>query len=174
LLLDELNRADRDAQNMLLTLLDEQGYLALDERDDNARVFRASDVRFFATVNIGPEFIGTQPLDEALLSRFGSVIEMDFPPAEKEIAILVKRCPGLNAKNAERLVTPARDQRSKVLEGEFTRTISIRDLLSAGEQIAAGVAFDQAVRYCIVNKFSKDGAQVSERTMVMQIFQKYA
>ena len=64
--LDELSRAGRDAFNILLPLLDGQGYLPLDEAEDAAVVHRAPGVSFLATANLGMEYTGTEPLDLAL------------------------------------------------------------------------------------------------------------
>ena len=94
LLLDEISRAGRDAFNILLPLLDEQGYLAIDEAEGAPVVKRAEPVTFFATANLGMEYTGEEPLDKALADRFPVVIAIDFPPTDQEFAVLIRRCTG--------------------------------------------------------------------------------
>jgi nitric oxide reductase NorQ protein len=172
LLLDELSRAGRDAFNILLPLLDGQRYLALDEEDDAPVVHRVPGVTFLATANIGMEYTGTEQLDLALKDRFPINISMDFPPRDQERAILRKRCDGLTDVDARRLLRIAHRQRELTREGEFVGMISTRALLAAGRQIAGGVRLENAVRFCILNHFSNDGGDTSERARLLQIFQK--
>ena len=94
LLLDEISRSGRDAFNILLPLLDAQGYLAIDEAEGAPVVKRAESVMFFATANLGMEYTGAEPLDKALADRFPVVIAIDFPPLDQEFALLSWRCPG--------------------------------------------------------------------------------
>jgi nitric oxide reductase NorQ protein len=172
LLLDELSRAGRDAFNILFPLLDDQGYLALDESESAEVVQRAAGVAFLATANVGTQYTGTEALDLALLDRFPITITVDWPPADKEIAILKHRSPGLDPRDAARLVKIANEQRSRAREGEFVGMISTRSLIAAAKQIAAGISFERAFRYCILSKFSNEGGDTSERARLLQILQK--
>ncbi len=171
-LLDEISRAHRDAFNILLTILDDQGYIALDEREDTAKVYRADDVVFVATANLGMEYTGADQLDKSLKDRFTVTVALDFPPLEKEIALLESRCAGLSAPQARRLIVPARRQREMARDGEFVEMISTRALLQAGHEIGAGVKYENALKFCIFNQFSDEGGDASERAKVVQIYQK--
>jgi hypothetical protein len=98
---------------------------------------------------------------------------MDYPPAENEVRVLMGRCPGLELRYAQRLVNIATDQRRLArAEEQFQEEISTRMLISAGEKIAAGMDFKVACEFAIVNFFSKEGGDASERTQVRQIIQK--
>jgi MoxR-like ATPase len=172
-LLDEMSRADRGAFNILLPLLDRQGYLALDESEDAAVIHKAEGMTFFATANVGMEYTGTDALDKALKERFDVTIDMFFPPPENEHGVLVGRCSGLLASSATRLVDIATTQRAMCQDdGDFIDMISTRMLIAAGEQIGAGMAFKTACKFCIENQFSNEGGDASERTKIMQIVQK--
>ena len=129
-------------------------------------------VTFFATANLGSEYSGTEPIDRALADRFPVVIALDFPPRDKELALLLNRCPGLDSKEAKQLVVLASRQRDLAREGEFVGSVSTRSLLAAAEQIAAGVPLLDALQFCVLNRFSPDGGDASERTKLLQIFQK--
>lgn len=172
LLLDELSRAAREAFNILLPLLDGQKYLALDEEEHAAVVHPAEHVCFLAAANIGVEFTGADALDVALRDRFPIHIAMDFPPMDKEIEILINRCPGLTSASATRLVRLAARQREMASEGDFVGMVSTRALLAAGRQLAAGVSLANAFQFCILNHFSADGGDTSERARLQQVFQK--
>lgn len=172
LLLDEINRANRDAFNILLPLFDSQGYLALDESEQGSVVRRAVGVVFYATANIGLEYTGADQIDKALKDRFPVVVALDFPPADKEQALLTKHCVGLSGDDAARLVRLASRQRELAAEGEFVEKISTRALLAAGRQIASGISLARAVQFCLLNHFPTDGGTLSERTKLAQLFQK--
>jgi nitric oxide reductase NorQ protein len=173
ILLDELTRAERGAFNILLPLLDRQGYLALDESEHAAIIKKSPGVCFIATANVGMEYTGTDAMDKALRDRFDCIIDMEFPPEDAEARILLSRCSGLSKADASKLVTAAKTQRHLArVESEFLEVISTRSLIAAGSQIALGVPFKVAVQFCIYNQFSADGGETSDRTKISQIFQK--
>jgi len=173
ILLDEITRAGRDAFNLILPLMDRQRYLSLDEAEDAPIIKRSDHVAYLCTANIGMEYTGTEAMDVALEDRLDVTIDMYYPPADNEIQILVGRCKGLERKAAERLVKIATRQRElHNLDNEFSKEISTRMLIAAGEQIGLGVPFDQACKFCIINKFDKDGGDASQRVMLKQIVQR--
>lgn len=171
-LLDEITRSDPGAFNILLPLMDRQGYLPLDESEDGQVIQRGESVAFIATANVGMEYTGTMAMDKALKDRFAVTIDMEFPPEANEVGILTGRCDGLRKVDAKRLVKIATRQRDLARDGEFIEQISTRMLLEAGEQIAAGVDFRTACKFCIENQFSADGGDASDRTKIRQIIQK--
>lgn len=173
ILLDEISRAGPDAFNILLPLLDGQGYLALDEREDGAVIRRAAGVTFMATANIGCEFTGAaRRLDKALQERFGALLRMDYPPAAKEAGLLAARYAGLSPQTAGLLVTVANEQRQLAREREFADLISTRMLLAAARQVAGGIPLKEAVTCCLLNHFSDDGGDTSDRARLQKICQK--
>lgn len=172
ILLDELSR-DRgaSAHNILLPLLDRQGYLALDESEDSPVIHKGENVCFIATANIGMEYTGTEALDKALRDRMDVIIDLGFPPKEYEVKILLNRCK-CRAGDASKLVDVATHQRTLAESGDFAERISTRMLISAGTRIAAGMSFEDAVKYSIVNHFSFEGGDTSERSKIKQVIQK--
>jgi len=173
-LLDELSR-DRggNAHNIILTLLDRQGYMSLDEHEDSPIIRKGAHVCFISTANVGMEYTGTEALDKALRDRMDVVIDMDFPPKEYEVKILMFRCPGLRAGDASRLCDIAKKQRDMTVnDGDFVERISTRMLLAAGKRIGQGISVETALQFCVANHFSNEGGDASERTQIMQIIQK--
>ena len=173
-LLDEVTRSEPGAFNILLPLMDRQGYLPLDESEDGQVIQRGENVAFIATANVGMEYTGTMAMDKALKDRFAVTIDMEFPPVSNEIEILTGRCEGLTQADASRLVGIADRQRELARDGEFIELISTRMLLETGEQVAAGVPFRTACKFCIENQFSGEGGDASDRTKIRQIIQKDA
>ena len=171
ILMDELTRAERGAFNILLPLLDRQRYLALDESEDAAIIRRGPKVAIAATANIGMEYTGTDVMDKALKERFKVTIDLDFPPASVEHGLLMKRH-GATKKTADKLVKLAEKQRQMQKDDDFTEGISTRMLLAAAEMISDGHTYDTATEFAIVNTFSPDGGEESDRTKVRQIIQK--
>lgn len=170
-LLDEISRAPRDAFNILLPLLDGQRYLPLDESKENATAEVAKGVTFWATANEGMEYTGTSILDRALRDRF-QVLDLEFMPADKERAVITKRC-GIPGDVAGYLVDIAHKQRLLTTQNdEFSLQISTRSLIAAGNQFAFGVPLCEALEYCVECMFSADGDQQSERTAVRTIINK--
>jgi nitric oxide reductase NorQ protein len=173
ILLDELTRAVPGAFNILLPALDDQRYLSLDEHEDASVVHMSEKVSFCATANIGMQYTGTEALDKALKDRFGTIIEMFFPPAENEIQVLLGRCPGLSRRDATRLVKLATKQRDLTkVDEEFPEFVSTRMLIAAGMKIGRGMSFDLACKGSILTHFSSEGGNESDRTKMMQIIQR--
>lgn len=108
-LIDELNRTESpQALNALLGLLDWTGSLLVP--DANATLHLPKGVLVVATANIGPEFVGTLPLDGAVRQRFPYGVRLDYPRESVETDLLVNMT-GITRKLAARLVVLAAQQR---------------------------------------------------------------
>jgi MoxR-like ATPase len=171
-LLDEITRGGRDANNILLPLLDRQAYIAIDEEEGGAIVRRGDNMSIVATANIGMEYTGTEALDIALQQRFQVVIDLYFPPIEWESKVLQGRT-GIDATSANVLCTIANQQRVLQDAGDFVANVSTRMLLEASELVVDGFDLLTACQYSILNNFSNDGDEASERSRILQIIQKH-
>ena len=97
-MLDEITR-DRtgDLANILMPVLDGQKTLALDESEDADVVNLDKGAFFYATANIGREYLGcAHDLDRAWKDRFcGGLYELEYLPQEKEqlnVAVSTRMC----------------------------------------------------------------------------------
>jgi len=171
ILLDELTRSVPAAYNILLPLMDRQGYLALDESEDAAVIHKGKRTAFCATANIGMEYTGTEEMDKAMNDRFQVVIDLFFPPEAQE-AQIIKHRTKLDDVNIKKLVQLGVKQREMTKDGEFTGYISTRMLLSAAQFVVDGMSLANGIKFGIENHFSSDGGDASERTKIRQIFQK--
>lgn len=172
ILLDELTRCTPSAYNILIPLLDNQRYLALDESEDSPIIKRGEKIAFCATANIGVEYSGTEVMDEAIKNRFSIIIDMTFPSPDAETKILTAKT-GIDQSTAEQLVKFATTQRDLIKTGKFNVGISTRMLLASAEYIKSGVPLCKALNFTVLNHFSDEGGADSERVALDLIVQKF-
>jgi nitric oxide reductase NorQ protein len=175
-LLDELSRANPEAANILMTVLDEgQRYLRLDEQEGAPTIKVAKGVSFIATANIGNEYTATRVMDRALMDRF-TIVEVDALDAEGEQALLLNNFPELNVRYAEAIADIA-DSSRKELKTDMPRistAISTRSTLELAGLIYDGFKLTEAAEVAVLPFFDNEGGADSERTFVKQLIQKYS
>lgn len=160
-LLDELNRVENPkVMNSLFWLLDTRRQAWIDDLQRRVKV--ADGVIFFATLNEGVIFSGIDFVDTALRDRF-SVINMEFPPVDDEIDILIRKI-GVSKDIATILVNLAETVRKNP---NLERKISTRQLLMAAEEIKFGASTKEAVEFCISNSY---GEQAQDILQSLQAF----
>ncbi len=134
---DELTRTETPAAlNAFMGLLDETGTLLVP--DANAVLTMPKGILVVATANIGPEFVGTLPLDGAVRQRFPYGVRMTNPSEAVEAKVIRTRT-GVTADIAERLVRMANQQRQHRDDAQQYPSgaiISTRILLSIAERIS--------------------------------------
>lgn len=135
--LEEINRPEHPkALNMLFSVLSEDRSIFTDELG-HIRV--ADNVVFFATLNEGDEFIGTEMLDAALRDRF-YVTLLDYLPREVETSVLSLKT-GIDEKDALTIVNVANQLRDNSREPII---VSTRHTLMIAEMVAVGAGIEQA------------------------------
>ena len=141
ILLDELTRTESPAAlNALLGLLDETGTLLVP--DANAVLTMPKGILIVATANIGPEFVGTLPLDGAVRQRFEKGVRMNYPTESIEAKLLATRF-GVTNEVAEALVRMAVQQRlhrDDAQQYPSGNVISTRMLLAIAKDIGLASA----------------------------------
>lgn len=129
--LEEINRPEHPkALNMLFSILSDDRQVWMDEL---GTLKVADGVTFFATLNEGDEYIGTEILDPALRDRF-YVLLMDYLPQEVEKEVLIKKT-GVTPPQAEKIIEAISALRGN---SELAIEISTRTTLMIGEVVAAG------------------------------------
>ena len=173
-LLDELSRANPDASNILMTVLDPiQRYLRLDEKLGGEIVNVAENVTFVATANVGNEYTATRVMDRALIDRFTVKIEMDIPVLEDELNLVKLHCPEANMDIMESIVNIANTTRGFTKEGKLSKFVSTRSVIEMAELSVDGFSLVEMAEMVIYPDYPDDGGVDSERTMVKQAVQKY-
>lgn len=136
--LEEINRPEHPkALNMLFSILSDDRQVWMDELG----LLKVADgVVFFATLNEGDEFVGTELLDPALRDRF-YITSMDFLPNDVEKEVLRKKT-GVTAAQAEEIIGVVNSLRASP---ELDVEVSTRKTLMIGEMIAAGGSLREAI-----------------------------
>jgi nitric oxide reductase NorQ protein len=117
----------------------------------------ADGVIFFATLNEGEEFIGTELLDAALRDRF-YVLNMDYLPNEVEKEVLIKKT-GITKEQANNIMDVVNELRSN---SELSIEVSTRTTLMIGEMVAAQATLREAVSTSLqVNKETLESILIS-------------
>lgn len=176
ILMDELTRANPDAWNILITVLDEnQRYLRIDEHPSTPTIKVANGVTFIATANIGLEYTGTRVLDRAMLDRFSAIVEMEPLSKDDEINLLTQKYPSLDSMNIMAIADIASNTRLQVKSDDpkVSTSISSRLTVEMAGLINDGFSLAEAAEVCIYPFFSEAGGVDSERTYMRQLVQKY-
>lgn len=129
--LDEINAALPEVLFVLQSIMDDDGYLVLNEKDDKEIIRKHTNFRLFATCN-PPAYAGTKEMNQSLLSRFIICINAEFPPVEKELEIIEHHLGNTIAKSemAIKLVGMANDTRNAKEQGNTDYLINTRDIIS--------------------------------------------
>lgn len=166
IIFDEMNRIPSNVLNIAMPLLDYRGEMYLDLAKRKIKV--GAGVTMFASMNEGREYTGTEEVDEAIKSRFSTIVECTYLNPEDEANLLVERY-GIDANKAISLSEVARINRDKYLAGEvYSKAISTRLLENAAEMLQAGG--DSTLLNTIGNHFAEDGTGCSERKSIMDLF----
>ena len=175
ILLDELSRASMDAHNILMTVLDKQRYLRIDESTSSDNIVRVAEgVTFFATANVGMEYTATSVIDKATSDRF-TLVEMEPLDKEETKTLLKKQHQNLHPKAIDIIVNiySAILEEYKGNSGKVSNAISVRVILEVAELIEDGFPVQEAIESIMFPRFSDEGALDSERTYVKQVVQRF-
>lgn len=176
ILLDELSRANPEAANILMPVLDEgQRYLRLDEQEGAPTIKVAKGVNFVATANIGNEYTGTRVMDRALIDRF-TIIEVDPLDEQTEKELLLMNFPELSEKFAQAIAEIGELTRSemKTADPRISTGISTRSTMEMAGLIFDGFKLSEAAEVAIYPFYDNEGGMDSERTFIKQIVQKFS
>ena len=175
ILLDELSRANPEAWNILMPVLDANiRKIRLDEKEDSPEVSVAEGVSFIATANVGFEYTSARMLDRALVDRF-SVVEMDTLNKDEEMKLLSIKYPKLNPKMNEALcdISDKIKLECKRDSAKLSSILSTRILIESAEMIIDGFDLGEIAELILYPQYSGDGGGESERIYIRQLVQKY-
>ena len=174
IMLDEVTR-DRtgDLANILMPVLDGQKYLALDESEDADSVSVHNGAFFYATANIGREYLGaSHDLDRAWKDRFtGGIYELEYLPPQKEKELLQNRNPQLDDYNADKIVDFAKRVRDLHKSDELTTAVSTRMCLASAELVVDGMGLVEALKHTCLPFYPIQGGDDTERVRIIQVIQ---
>ena len=174
IMLDEVTR-DRtgDLANILMPVLDGQKTLALDESDDADTVGLDDNAFFYATANIGREYLGcAHDLDRAWKDRFcGGLYELEYLPQKKEQQLLQLRVPQIDEDDARRITEFAQKIRGLYKAEELNVAVSTRMCLTTAEFLVDGMSLIDALKHTVLPFYPLQGGDDTERVRVIQTIQ---
>jgi len=176
ILLDELTRANPDAWNILMSVLDEnQRYLRIDERPDTPTINVAKGVTFIATANIGTEYTATRVLDRAMLDRFSAIVEMNYMSRQDEARLLKMTYPNVSDALINAITEIAETTRNQVASDNprVSTALSSRVVMEIAGLFYDGFNLEEVASEVIYPFFTDAGGVDSERTFMKQVVQKY-
>lgn len=145
ILLDELNRTQSPhALNFLMPLLDDSHRSYFDEGE--AWVEMDPKTVIFATQNGDVrgndtgDYVGTQPLDQAIVSRFPARVQVHYPSEPKIVEILNKVAPQLEIKEIKLIAAVATE-----LSKQKYQMPNLRELVEAAKIRQMGKSLYQAL-----------------------------
>ena len=171
LVFDEYDAGRPDVMFVIQRLLESQGRLTL--LDQNRVLTPHPAFRLFATANTAGQgdssglYAGTQALNQAQMDRWHVVAELGYMPDAQERAILQSRLPGLEAEQVRRMVSLAGLCRQAYGQGDLSSLVSLRTLITWGENIGLLNDPAEAFRLAFLNRCDE-----TERPLVAEFFQR--
>ena len=145
--LDEINMAKNEAVAVLHAVLD---FRRVVDVPGYERISLHPATRFIATMN--QDYLGTRPLNEALLSRF-AVIAMPPLDRERAMTLLRRQFPARSERELTPYVLLFEDLRQKVASGEISSAVlDFRGMLDAFDMMELGMNREDALNLGLVNK----------------------
>ncbi len=144
LLLDEMSGATPPVALALFPVLEPGGAVLLEDEQPPRYVVRHPDFRIYATDNtIGNaqedgrfNYSGTNPdVNEALLDRFGSTIQVGYLDKPDEHALVMAKVPGIDSDDLEGMIRVIDGVRRS---GTIGVTLSTRTTIEWARRVAAG------------------------------------
>lgn len=147
-LIDEVNRIRDEHRNIILPLTDGTGRVTNPLTGEV--VVKHEKCFIIMSGNRGLQFTGTFAMDPALLTR-AYVVDFDYAVPADETAI-VTEATGVEDEVAAVLVRFANETRTRAKDPNAEMfPVSTREVLSAAELVAGGLALDLAVRFACIN-----------------------
>lgn len=150
---DEISAASPEVNFVYHSLLDDDSYVVLAEKD--GEIVRAhEDFRFFAAMNPAIGYAGTRELNKALLSRF-IVFKMDFPDPKIEKKILVSRT-NIDPNVASKMLNFAMEVRGNQSNEKIDFILSTRELLMWANLFGVYKRYIVSAEMSILNKVAPE------------------
>lgn len=163
LLLDELNAGLPEVLLALQQVLIDGKYTLVES--DGEVVKAHPNFRVFGTMNPPETYIGTNHLNPATLSRFGVVIEVDYPDSKTEFAIIKSKLPNQPRTADSELsecIRLASDIRNGYAQQEYRFMLSTRDIISWCQINEHYGDLVKSAKYTILGKCNADDRKALE------------
>lgn len=146
IVLDEINRISPEIHNSLFPLLDDSQATNVYGID----IALGPNVIIVGTANIGLNYTGVFPLDQALVNRFELTLEMEYLPFDVEIDVLRAAYPTVSCDAITQIVAVAKELRL------LDVVCSTRTTLLTARMVASGLTVRQAYEFSVVLRLADD------------------
>lgn len=155
LYLDEINAAEADVLLRLDEALDDRRQIVL--KESTGETVKAKK-GWFVIATINPlTHVGTKELPPQLLSRFPIRIRLEYPPEEIEFEIVKKYVSGSHDEELKQGIKLANNLRQAAAVEELYYSPSMRETISYGKLLDAGVLAKKAADIVFGNVYAQWG-----------------
>ena len=170
IVLDELNRASKDAATSLMSILDwrKTMFCELATSKGQREIKVHPKCRFIATINEGPEYL-TNPLDKALRDRFLERT-LEYLPEQEEVNLLMSKYPHLMNSDAVNIVSVASKIRKNYTDGNISNTVTTRETMRCARYVECGRTAKYAMEQIYLELFEGtdiEGERAIVRNMIL-------
>lgn len=153
--LDEFNRVEPWLSNTLYPLLDHDRATII----HNETIKVGPNTTFFATVNLGYQYVGAFTLDAAIINRMDATVKVSALPTDVEVQ-LVRARTGCTLKDAKLVVAVVHKARSLCESSRILADMSTRTSLKVALMVAAGkLTLAEAFTSVVINALQSDDAK---------------
>ena len=171
LVFDEYDAGRPDVMFVIQRILESEGRFTL--LDQNRVIVPHKHFRLFATANTAGQgdatgmYVGTQALNQAQLDRWHVIAELGYMEPEREEEVLKSRLPQLDCETIRRMTLVANLCREAHRQGDLSTVLSLRTLITWGENLQWVPDSAEAFRLAWFNRCDE-----TERPLVGEIFQR--
>lgn len=159
LIVDEVNVALPEILFVLHSLLDDDKFVVVASND--GKVVRPhKEFRFFGTMNPVDEYAGTKDLNKAFKSRFGVILNIEYPDPITEVTIVAGKS-GVETSVAASMVDVAQKIRELKAKEDIFYTCSTRDLIQWAK-LSIVTDIRRAFESAILNKAEGDSKHLND------------
>lgn len=171
LVFDEYDAGRPDVMFVIQRVLESQGRFTL--LDQNRVITPHPHFRIFATANTAGQgdasglYVGTQSLNQAQMDRWHVIGELGYMAPDREVEVLKARLPKLDDEVLRRMTLLASLCREAYRQGDLSTVVSLRTLITWGENLQLLPSSADAFRLAWFNRCDE-----TERPLVAEIFQR--
>jgi hypothetical protein len=160
--LDEFSRANTEMTNGLMSLMERDGVLIVENRTHSPVIKRHKWCWLFAADNVkglgdqADRMIGTDIVDGAVLDRFETTLEIDYLPEATQIKLLETWYPGFPKEEARMIVQFGKQMQDGYKKGLLPLSFSPRALKEVGRYACIHEEVNIAIKKVVVNKFADE------------------
>ena len=168
---DEYDAGRPDVMFVIQRILESQGRFTL--LDQNRVITPHRHFRIFATANTAGQgdatglYVGSQALNQAQMDRWQVVAELGYMEPEREREVLKLRLPTLSDETLRRMTLLAGLCREAHRQGDLSTLVSLRTLITWGENLVLLDSVPAAFRMAFFNRCDE-----TERPLIAEMFQR--